>query len=1049
MKKYLGLLIVLSLWTSPDILSQRRGGAGASSSTTYDEKLYNALEWRSIGPFRGGRSAAVTGVPGKTNLFYFGSTGGGVWRTRDGGQSWEIISDGYFGGSIGVIAVSDWDNNVMYVGGGEKTVRGNVSYGSGMWKSLDAGKTWKSLGLKESRHIARIRIHPKNPDLVYAAIMGDLFKSSEMRGVYRSKDGGNTWERILFANADAGAVDLIMDPNNPRILYASTWRIRRTPYSLESGGDGSAIWKSTDGGDTWKNIISNQGLPKGAWGISGITVSPVNSSRVYAIIENENGGVFRSNDGGETWTKTNDDRNLRQRAWYYTRIYADTKEEDKVYVLNVRYHVSKDGGRTFETNNAPHGDHHDLWIAPEDNQRMVIADDGGAQVSFDGGENWSTYHNQPTAQFYRVTTDNHFPYRIYGAQQDNSTVRIMHRNVDGGSIGEDEWESTAGGESGFLAVDPEDNDIVYGGSYGGLLTRVNHRTGEARGINVWPDNPMGHGAEDSKYRFQWNFPIFFSPHDPNKLYCTSNVLHVTTNEGQSWTNLSGDLTRADPKTLGPSGGPITRDNTSVEYYATIFAAIESPYEKDLLWTGSDDGLVHISKDGGKNWTKVTPAGMPEWMMINSIDADPFVKGGAYIAGTRYKLGDYRPYLYKTKDYGASWTLITAGIDPGHFTRVVRADPKRQGLLYAGTEEGMYISFDDGASWKSFQMNLPIVPITDLTVKNDNLVAATQGRSFWLIDDLTPLHQLTNAVAASNFHLYKPMPSYRVGGRGFNFGGSRAVGQNHPGGVMLHYYLKNKPDTATSVSMEIMEMDGTLIQKFSSQSRQRGERLEVEAGMNRLVWDMRYPAAERFDGMIVWSASMNGPVALPGTYKAKLTVNEQSIETEFEIVKDPRSSVTAADLKAQFDFLISVRDKLTETHTSITDLRKVRGDINTTMKNVQDKEIKQKAKTILNEMKIIEEELYQTKNRSGQDPLNYPIRLNNKLGHLNSIMSIGNNPPTQQAIQFQKEVTALIDEQLKKLEVIFTTDIPELNNMLKEAGIDFIKTEKKSQDTKTQ
>lgn len=1047
MKKYLVLIAILFVWAGSDLQAQRRSSRSAAPTKTYDEKLYGGLEWRSIGPFRGGRSAAVTGVPGKPTLFYFGSTGGGVWKTMDGGQSYQNISDGYFGGSIGAVAVSEWDNNIIYVGGGEKTVRGNVSYGHGMWKSMDAGKTWKNIGLNESRHVARIRVHPKNPDLVYAAVMGDLYKSTDMRGVYRSKDGGATWQRVLFANADAGAVDLVMDPNNPRILYASTWRIRRTPYSLESGGEGSAIWKSTDGGDTWENISGNDGLPKGTWGISGIAVSPVNSERVYAIIENENGGVFRSNNGGESWSKVNSDRNLRQRAWYYTRIYADTKEEDKVIVLNVRYHVSKDGGRTFETNGAPHGDHHDLWIAPEDNQRWIIADDGGAQVSYDAGENWSTYMNQPTSQFYRVTTDNHFPYRIYGAQQDNSTVRILHRNLNGGSIGEDEWESTAGGESGHIAIDPEDNDVVYGGSYGGLLTRINHRTGERRGINVWPDNPMGHGAEDLKYRFQWNYPIFFSPHDPNKLYCASNYLHVTTNEGQSWSNISGDLTRNDPSTLGPSGGPITKDNTSVEYYATIFAAIESPYEKDLLWTGSDDGLVHVSKDGGNTWTNVTPAGMPEWMMINSIDADPFVKGGAYIAGTRYKLGDYTPYLYRTKDYGATWTLITSGIENDHFTRVVRADPKRQGLLYSGTEEGVYISFDDGASWKPFQLNLPTVPITDLTIKNDNLIAATQGRSFWLIDDLTPLHQLTDAIASSDFHLFTPMPSYRVGGGGFFGGGGRAVGQNRPGGVMMYFYLKNKPDTAT-VSMEIMEMDGTTIRTFSSKSRNRFERLAAEEGMNRFNWNMRYPNAERFDGMIVWSASTNGPVALPGKYKAKLTVGGQSMETEFEIVKDPRSSASDADLKAQFDFLISVRDKLTETHQGITDLRNARSDINSTVENVENEDIKTKAKDILNKMKGVEEELYQTKNRSGQDPLNFPIKLNNRLGHLNSLMGIGNNPPTQGALDFYKEVTGLIDVQLDKLNVIFDNDIPELNKMLKDAGVDFIKVEKR-QDTKTQ
>ena len=688
----------------------------------------------------------------------------------------------------GGIAVSEYDHNVIYVGGGEKTVRGNVSSGYGMWKSDDAGKTWKQIGLKDSRHISRVRIHPKDPDLVYAAVMGNLFAPNQTRGVFRSQDGGDSWEKVLYVNDEVGAVDLQLDPNNPRIIYASTWRVERTPYSLSSGGQGSGLWKSTDGGETWTTLTSKKGFPQGTLGIIGVAVSPANSQRVWAQIESKEGGLFRSEDGGEQWTKVNDQRSLRQRAWYYTRIYADPLDQDVVYGLNVKFHKSKDGGKTFTTYETPHSDHHDLWIDPNNSDRMIVGDDGGAQVSYDGGENWTTYYNQPTAQFYRVTTDNHFPYRIYGAQQDNSTLRISHR-VDSRAITERDWEPSAGGESAHLTVDPLNDDIVYGGSYGGFLSRVDHSTNQRRTINVWPDNPMGHGAEGMKYRFQWNFPIFFSPHDPKKLYSASNHLHVSHNEGQSWEIISPDLTRNDPIKLGPSGGPITKDNTAVEYYCTIFAALESPYQQDLLWAGSDDGLLHVSKDGGMNWENVTPEGIPEWSMINSIEPDPFEKGGLYVAATRYKLGDFKPYLYKTKDYGASWTKITNGIDEEHFTRVVRADPKRPGLLYAGTESGMYVSFDDGLSWQPFQLNLPIVPITDLAVKNDNLIAATQGRSFWLIDDLTPLHQLNEEVAASNFHLYKPMDSYRMDLRGSFEPKPKNAGTNHPGGVMIHYYLK--------------------------------------------------------------------------------------------------------------------------------------------------------------------------------------------------------------------------------------------------------------------
>ncbi len=1037
MKKLLLLFLSFAL-IGQTLVAQKKSATAAKATVTYDEKLYNAVEWRSIGPYRGGRADAVTGVPGKPNLYYFGATGGGVWRTNDAGNSWENISDGYFGSSIGAIAVSEWDNNVIYVGQGEVTVRGNVSYGHGVYKTTDAGKTWTDVGLKNSKHVSRIRIHPKNPDLVYAAVLGDLFKSSDERGVYRSEDGGKNWKKVLFANADAGAIDLCMDPNNPRILYASTWRIRRTPYSLESGGEGSSLWKSTDGGDNWTNISKNDGLPKGIWGISGVTVSPVNSNRIYAIIENDNGGVYRSDDAGKTWRKMNDDRNLRQRAWYYSRIYADTKDEDMVYVMNVSYHKSKDGGKTFTSYNAPHGDHHDLWIAPEDNQRMIIADDGGAQVSFDAGENWTTYGNQPTAQHYRVITDNHFPYRIYGAQQDNSTQRIAHR-TDGFSIGERDWEPTAGGESGHIAIDPTNNDIVYGGSYDGFLTRVNHKTGEQRGINAWPDNPMGHGAEGAKYRFQWNFPIFFSPHNPKKLYAASQHLHVSYNEGESWELVSPDLTRNDPSKLGPSGGPITKDNTAVEYYCTIFAVAESPYEKDLIISGSDDGLLHITKDGGKNWEKITPPGMPEWTIFNSVEFDPFVKGGAYVAATGYKQGDYRPYLYKTKDYGKTWTKIVDGIDPAHFTRVVRADPKRAGLLYAGTEFGMYISFDDGSSWKPFQLNLPIVPITDLTIKNDNLIAATQGRSFWLIDDLTPLHQLNETIAKSDVYLFKPMPSYRMnGGQAGRRGQPKNEGTNHPNGVMIHFFLK---DTAKTVaSLEIMEKSGTLIKKFATKPDKKAneEQLKIKPDMNRFIWNMRYADAEGFDGLIMWAGSLTGPKAIPGTYKARLTVNGKVSETEFEIVKDPRTTGTLADIKEQFNFSIAERDKLTETHKAIKKIRTARDQINRViepMKGKDDmKEVTELAKSILDDMKKIEEALYQTKNRSGQDPLNYPVRLNNKLAALGNEVDGSDFKPTEQVKEVHKEIVDQIDVQLNQLNKVMTDKVPRLNDLVKQKQV---------------
>lgn len=982
---------------------------------TPDSTIYDALEWRLVGPFRGGRADGVTGVPGSETNYYFASAGGGIWKTLDAGKTWKPMSDGYFGGSMGAVAVAASDTSVVYAGGGEKTVRGNVSFGYGIWKSSDAGKTWARAGLDKSRFVSRLRIHPENPDVVYAAVLGDLFKPDDTRGVYKTVDGGANWEKLLFTNDVAGAVDLILDPNDPETLYASTWEIKRTPYSLESGGPGSKLFKSTDGGKTWDDLTVKEGFPDGLLGIIGITISPLNSNRLFAIVENENGGVFTSFDAGETWEKVNEDRNLRQRAWYYSRIYADTQDEETVYVLNVSYHKSTDGGKTFKGANAPHGDHHDLWIDPANNQRMIIADDGGAQVSEDGGKTWSTYMNQPTAQFYRVTTDNSFPYRIYGAQQDNSTVRIRHRN-DGRSIDEEDWERSAGGESGWLAPDPKDNDIVYGGSYGGYLTRINHRTGTSRSVNVYPNNPMGHGAEDMKYRFQWNFPIFFSPHDPNVLYTTSNRFHRSTNEGQSWEVFSPDLTRNDPSKLGPSGGPITKDNTGVEYYATIFTAAESPLKKGVLWAGSDDGLVHVTQDNGVSWQNVTPANMPEWLQINSIEASPYDPAEAYFAATGYKSGDFAPYLYKTKDYGKTWTKIVSGIDEEHFTRVVRADPEKKGMLYAGTETAMYYSKDDGASWHSLQLNLPTVSITDLAIKDNNLIAATQGRAFWIIDDLTVLHQAEPEIKDKDLHLFKPMDSYRMDGSSRE---SATAGTNRAGGVLVYYYLNEKPDSEFMI--EFLDTNDNVIRKFSTAGIE-GDTLKVDAGSNMFNWDLAVEDAEGFDGLIMWSGNLSGPKVPPGTYSVRMTLDGESQTEEFDILADPRYEATQADLEAQFNFMIGVRNKLTETHRTIKLIREYRAGLDSLESKPDNLEQIQK------ELTEIEETLYQTKNKSRQDPLNYPIRLNNKLAHLNSIVGNGSYPPTDQAVEVRGEITEKIDVQLARFRKLETETLNKLMNI---------------------
>ncbi|MAP55145.1 glycosyl hydrolase [Altibacter sp.] len=1005
-----------------------------ASAQTYNTQQLDALEYRLIGPFRGGRSAAVTGVPGKPNLFYFGATGGGIWETKDGGRHWKNISDGFFGGSIGAIEVANDDPNVIYVGGGEKTVRGNVSSGYGIWKSEDAGKTWKLMGLETSRHVPRIAIHPKDHNIVYAAVLGNIYKPTQDRGVYKSTDGGKTWRKTLFANEQAGAVDLIMDPNNPRVLYASTWNVQRTPYSLSSGGDGSALWKSTDSGETWKEISKNKGFPTDTLGIIGITVSAANSDRLWAIVENKDkGGVYRSDDGGATWEYINSERKLRQRAWYYTRIYADPVDEDVMYVLNVNYHKSTDGGKTYETYNAPHGDHHDLWIAPENPNRMIIGDDGGAQVTYDGGETWSTYYNQPTSQFYRVTTDNSFPYRIYAAQQDNSTIRIKHRN-EGWSIDEDDWESTAGGESAHIAVDPENNDIVYGGSYDGFLTRYNHETGTVRSVSVWPDNPMGHGAEAMKYRFQWNFPIFFSPHDSNKLFTASNHLHSTTNEGESWDVISPDLTRNDPSKLKSSGGPITQDNTSVEYYGTIFAASESPVTPGVIWTGSDDGLVHVTRDGGKTWENVTPKGMPEWMMINSVEPSVFDAGTCYVAGTKYKTGDFAPYLYKTNDFGKTWKKITNGIPAEHFTRVLREDPKRKGLLYAGTETGMYISFDDGSNWQSFQLNLPIVPITDLAVKQNNLIVATQGRSLWVLDDLTVIHQLANAKDKDVF-LFKPKDTYRMDGNSRS--GSLTSGMNHPNGVMTYFYVKDPSEK--EIRLSYLNTKNDTIKSFSSKNKE--DKLEVKKGANLHIWDLRGKGAERLKGMILWWASTEAPQAVPGTYKVVLEVGDEVQTQSFTVLPDANAETDQDGMQRQFDFITDVNATVDKAHKSIKKIRKINEQLEAFQKQYKDNEsvqpLVEKAKSLSEAFSEIEKALYQTQNQSGQDPLNFPIRLTNKLAHLNSLVGMDDFPPTRQDVAVKNELTQKIDAELMKFDTLVSKEIKEFNDAFNARNLNYL------------
>jgi photosystem II stability/assembly factor-like uncharacterized protein len=1032
------LLFLVTAFICLGASAQKKAGPAPSAG---DDALYAKLKYRLIGPFRGGRSAAVAGSYKDRNTFYFGATGGGVWKTTDGGSNWKNISDKYFGSTIGAVAVAPSDENVIYVGEGENTMRGNVSEGlGGMWRSDDAGRTWRNIGLKDGRHIIRVVVHPRNPDIVWAAVMGHLFGPNETRGVYKTTDGGKTWKRVLYVNNQTGASDLVMEYGNPEVLYAGTWRVIRTPHSLESGGEGSGLWKSTDGGNTWTNITAKKGLPRGVWGIVGVAVAPSNPDKVYAIIENAAGGLFASNDAGETWTLTSNDNNIRQRAWYYTKVFVDPKNENLVYAPNVGFMRSRDGGKTFQAVRTPHGDHHDLWIDPVDGARMIVADDGGGQVSFDGGENWSTMMNQPTAQIYRVSTDNSFPYRILGAQQDNTTFRIRSR-TSGPAITDRDWDVTAGSESGYVVADPLNPDIVYGGNYGGYLSRLDHKTGENRTVSPWPDNPMGAGADVLKYRFQWNFPIFFSPHNPKRLYSAGNVLFVTENEGQSWEQISPDLTTNDKSKQGPSGGPITKDNTSVEYYSTIFTAAESPYEKDLLWTGSDDGLIHVSRDGGKAWTNVTPKDAPKWMMWNSIDADPFTKGGAYVVGTRYKSDDFTPYIYKTEDYGKNWKLITNGIDRMHFTRVVRADPKRAGLLYAGTEYGMYISFDDGTSWRPFQLNLPVVPITDLTIKENDLVVATQGRSFYVLDDLSVLQQAAPGITSKSLHVFAVNPAYRMQVSPFaaNFGTPRNAGVNPPAGVVFNYYVREVPDSVKA-TVTILDKDRKVVRTYATDAKEATDKFDLSKGMNQFVWNMQYPAADRIEGMILWNGVPGAITAPPGTYYARFKVEKDSVEVPFAIKADPNYKITQAEYDQQFAFLWQAREKFNETQKAIKDIRALRTQV-TSFITLQGKDVPKDVKaagdSITKKLTAIEEALYQTKAKSGQDVLNYPIRLNDKLSGVFDAASSGQNAPSRQVRDVYTALVAQIDQELARLRTIKEKDVPAFNELIRQKSLPVI------------
>ncbi|MFZ1699476.1 MAG: hypothetical protein WBO10_09000 [Pyrinomonadaceae bacterium] len=1037
-------LLVLFLGTIS--VSSQSPAAGKSDS------LKN-LQFRLVGPFRGGRSVAVEGIVDQPNVYYYGATGGGVWKTTDSGVNWTNVSDGFFKtGSVGAIDAADSDPNIVYVGMGEHAVRGNVSSGDGVYKSVDGGKTWKNVGLTETQQISRVRVHPKDPNIVYVSALGHLWGNNDQRGIFRTKDGGKTWDKILYRNSETGASDLILDPSNPNTIYAAFWQISRKPWRMDSGGPGSGLFKSTDGGDTWTEISRNRGLPSGVLGKIGVAVSPVNSNRVWAMVEAKEGGLFRSDDGGENWQRVSESAGIRQRPWYYTRVYADTENENTVYVLNVQFHKSIDGGRTFSTIGVPHGDNHDLWISPKDAKRMINGNDGGSNVSNDGGGTW-TEQDQPTAQFYRVTTDNDFPYNIYGAQQDNSTMRIASRS-DGFAITTNNWFAVGGGESGWIAPHPENSNVVFAGSYDGLLTKYDRRTGQERNVDVYPDNPMGSGADGMKYRFQWNFPIIFSPHKTNgkhALYTAANILFRSMDEGHSWQPISPDLTRDDKSKQVSSGGPISQDNTSIEYYNTIFSVDESPVEAGVIWAGTDDGLIQITQDNGNNWTNVTPKDLPEWIQINEITASPFNAGTAYFAATNYKNDDLKPYLYKTTDFGRSWTKIVNGIPIDHFTRTIVEDPNKRGFLYAGTERSIYYSANDGQTWQSLQLNLPVVPITDLTVhkREKDLVVGTQGRSFYVLDNLPVLYQLAEAERAPTF-LFKPEDAYRTaGGGGGNLPATATVGRNPQSGVVVNYYLKERP--AKDAKIDFVDAGGKVLRTFSGRVDASGgaaagggggnPQVPVEIGFNTFAWNFRLPNATTIPGLIMWGGSLAGPRIPPGNYQVRLTVDGKVVGTEsFAVKADPRLSTTQEDFAKQYDLMVKINTKLSETHRSILEIRGLRTQLEAVsrrLKSPEQKDLIDKATDMVQSLTEVEEALFQTKIRSGQDALNFPIRLNNKLAALSSFVDGSDDPPTASAYLVFADLSARIDVELTKLAAIKTRDIVEFNKKFSAQGLPVI------------
>ena len=1023
-----------------------------TAAAAIDEKLFRGIQWRQVGPFRGGRALAVEGVPGDPSTFYFGAVAGGVWKTTDGGANWAPLFDKESISSIGAVAVAPSDHNVVYVGTGEAAVRGNISYGAGVYKSVDAGKSWKNIGLKDTRHIGALIVDPKNADIVLVAALGHAFGPNQERGIFRTTDGGKTWTKVLSKDENTGGIDVVFDPHNSNVVFAALWQARRQPWFFSSGGPGSGLYRSEDGGATWKRLEGN-GLPDGILGRIGITVSGADPNRVYAIIEAKEGGIYRSEDGGQKWSRVNDDGRFRQRAWYFSKIYSDPKAADTVYVLNTGLFRSVDGGKSFTLLPARHGDHHGLWIDPDNPQRIANANDGGASISTDGGKTWTTQNNQPTAQFYHVAVDNAFPYHIYGAQQDNSNVGIASR-TDSGVIGREDWFQAGGGECGFVLPDPRDWHIIYSNSEG-YLTRYDKNKEQASDASVWPVDNSGHGAVDLQHRFQWVSPLLLSPHNPDTIYTAAECVFKSTDQGNSWTPISGDLTRNEKSKQQPSGGPLTNDITSVEYYDTIFALAESPKQKGMIWAGTDDGLVHVTTDDGQHWANVSPKA-PEWSTIDLIEPSPHDANTAYVAIDRHKLDDLKPYIFKTTDAGKTWSAITTGIPEGANVHAVREDPKRRGLLYAGTELGVFVSFDDGGHWQPLQLNLPVSPIHDLVVKDDDLVVATHGRSFWVLDDITPLRQVNAQSAQQDAILYAPQVALRLH-YPTDIDKRQPVGENPPAGAIINYFLKAA--AKDEVTLDILDAQGKLVRHLSSKEKKVNDQppewpdqvetprvIPAAEGMNRFAWDLHYDDPIQTPGAFYAGEGPRGALALPGDYQVKLTVAGKTQTAPLHLAIDPRIKDAEAALPKQFDLSAKVVNRIGELHQAINEIRNVKTQIQGLHKRFGEDDRLKPALTAADDlskkMTAVEEQLIQVNMKGSEGNLAFPNMLNEALYSFSRTIEYADYGPTRPQDDVFKMLSDRLDEQLKKWTQIKTEEVPKIAALIKQVELPAISVSEK-------